>query len=78
MVSLTPIEGSSTIEAQGYDPASQTLAIRFKSGGVYHYAGIPPDLAEEFQSADSPGSFHARNIRGAYEHVKLEPEEDVG
>lgn len=56
---------SSQIQAIGYDAASQTLAIQFKSGkqAVYHYAKVDAALYQEFSTAESIGSFFYRNIK---------------
>ena len=31
---------SSQLKSHGYDSASKTLAVQFKNGGTYHYAGV--------------------------------------
>lgn len=37
---------STNVAAVGYDPASRTLRVEFKSGGVYDYSDVSPDLFE--------------------------------
>lgn len=32
---------STAIKAIGYDPATRTLAVRFRAGQVSHYADVP-------------------------------------
>lgn len=64
---LQPIEGSSSIEATGYDPATLTLAIQFKGGGVYHYAGVPQGVVDQLRAAESVGKFYMQQIRGKYD-----------
>lgn len=56
---------SSQIAGIGYDAASQTLAIQFKSGkqAVYHYANVDAALFQEFSTAESIGSFFYKNIK---------------
>ena len=72
---LIPIPNSS-IDAAGYDLGSQTLAVRFKPNGpVYHYKDVPPDVAEAFDKAESKGRFLQTEIRGAFDHEVIPPEE---
>ena len=54
---------SSQIEAIGYDEETNTLAILFKSGGLYYYSNFPHDKWMEFSTADSIGSYFYRNIK---------------
>ena len=69
MVALKPIK-SSQLEQQGYEPVSRTLAIRFKrSDKVYHYADVPPEVAEGLEKSESPGSYFATHIRGKFTHT---------
>jgi outer membrane protein assembly factor BamE (lipoprotein component of BamABCDE complex) len=58
---------SSQIHAIGHDPASQTLAIQFKSkgepGSVYHYQNFPSDEFEKFSNAESIGRHFGQHIK---------------
>jgi len=55
---------SSDISSVGYD--SGTMHIRFRSGGIYAYSGVPQSVYSGLMSAPSKGRyFHAR-IRGRY------------
>ena len=65
---------SSNVVAHGYDAETQTLAIQFKSG-LYHYIGVPADVAERLRSAESIGSFIAKEVRPVFDAVKQEPKE---
>lgn len=68
---LIPVT-SSNVSAIGYDADTQTLGIKFSSGTVYHYAGVPKDVYDDFVNAESIGRFFAMNIRSHYEHAKVE------
>lgn len=74
-MNLQPVT-SSQIHAVGYDPASQTLAIQFKSkngpGSVYHYADVPPEQHAALVGAESIGKHFGQNIKGRYQHTKQE------
>ena len=72
-ITMQPTD-SSNIAAHGYDPATKTLAVQFKSGSLYHYDNVPEEVANEFKNAKSAGSFFAKSIRGNFEALRIEPE----
>ena len=57
---------SSNVDSIGYDPESQTLAVRFHGGGVYHYSNVPADMYEMLKQSPSKGQFLNANIKGTY------------
>jgi len=62
---------SSNIEALGFQRASEeaitgTLAIKFKSGGLYHYENFPDDMYRDLCAADSVGKFFHMHVRGKF------------
>ncbi|MGH8129089.1 MAG: KTSC domain-containing protein [Gammaproteobacteria bacterium] len=63
---------SSQIHAVGYDAEKKTLRVSFKSGGVYDYADVPEQVHKDMLAAESVGSFFHKNVRGIYQHKKLE------
>lgn len=63
---------SSNISAYGYSPETKVLRVSFANGGSYDYAGVPADVVEEFVKAQSKGGFLAKNIRGKFEHSRVE------
>lgn len=69
-IELHPVE-SSNIEAVGHDPATNTLRIRFKSGGTYDYADVTAKKHQEMLSAESLGQHFHRQIRGRHKFTKL-------
>lgn len=64
---------SSNLEAIGYDDATNELHVRFKSKAeTYVYPGVPRQVFEELQVADSKGAYFSQNIRPVYkEFYKL-------
>lgn len=69
-INLMPCE-SSQIKGYGYDAASRTLAIQFRSNGAtYHYSDVPPELVEDMKKAESVGSFFGKHIRGRFNDAK--------
>jgi hypothetical protein len=65
---------SSQIAKIGYDAESEELHIEFKKGGHYFYKSVPAEVYEEFSNAESIGSYFYRNIKGKYDHVKVQEE----
>lgn len=60
---------SSNISHLGHD-GSDTW-IRFKSGGLYRYSGVPAQVHQDFVAADSKGSFFRQHLAGKYKHSKV-------
>lgn len=72
-IDMLPVE-SSNVKSVGYDADSQTLAIEFKSGGVYHYEDVPKQTFADLMAAESPGKYVRSKIVGSFKHEKMEPE----
>lgn len=66
---MTAVE-SNQVESVGYDGAAQTLAVKFRRGGVYLYKGVPANEHTELMAAPSIGSHLAKRIKGVYECEK--------
>lgn len=71
-IAITPAS-SEMISGHGYDEATKTLALQFKGGTVYHYAGVSPDLYTTFKGAKSLGTFINQHIKGKFTATKLPP-----
>ena len=69
MVERQPVQ-SSNVKSVGHDPKTNTLAVEFKDGSVYHYHDVPKDVHESLVSAKSVGGFIHANIKGAYKHSR--------
>lgn len=59
---------SSNIATFGYDPATQTMEILFKSkqgtkGGLYRYEGVTAAENALFEKAESKGAFFAKYLK---------------
>ena len=68
---LDPVD-SSNVAAVGYDPDTRTLRVRFHSGGVYDYAGVPPEIHAALMAGESKGGYLARAIRPHYAATRVE------
>ena len=68
---MKPVE-SSQIKAIGYDAAAKELHVEFNTGALYSYADVSPSLWNEFDEAESKGSFFHKNIKkGGFEYRRL-------
>lgn len=65
-ITLAKVE-SSQIDSIGHDPATNTLAIRFKSksgtGSLYHYDNFTAEDFAAIESAESVGSHFYKHIK---------------
>lgn len=72
MIELKPIENSSQVAEAAYDAAQRILAVRYKhSAFVYHYKGVPEEVAVEFEKAESKGRFLGGKVRGLYDFERI-------
>jgi len=62
-IKLTPVK-SSTIAGIGYDPKSQTMAVKFKSGSTYRYSGVSAAAHQSLVNAKSIGKQFGAAFRG--------------
>lgn len=73
-IKTSPVE-SSNIAAIGYDPASKTLQVDFKTGKRYQYQNVSPETFAEFKAADSVGKYFAERVRKEFLSVPLTEDE---
>ena len=55
----------------GYDPATETLEIAFRNGGVYRYSGVPAEIHKNLMAAASHGAFFNQNIKDKFTCEKV-------
>lgn len=74
MVQLKPVQGSKQVAAYGYDTTSGVLAVQFVNSPsyVYHYRGVDPDTAAEFEKSESKGAAMAKLIKGKFDFNRIE------
>ncbi len=70
-----PVESSAFVSV-GYHPESQILALEFKSGGVHHLHGVTPEDADAFQTAKSLGAHFHQHLRGKFESVRFDEQDE--
>ena len=61
---------SSSLVSVGYDPASATLEVEFRTG-IYQYFGVPAERYEGLMDAESKGAYFNQFIRDVYPFLKI-------
>ena len=64
---------SAVIAAYAYDTASKTLEIRYHSGKIYHYLGVPEKIFKEMRATMVKGIWFNRHIKGKYPFQDVTP-----
>ena len=57
---------STAISRGTYDTDTQTLELTFATGRSYTFENVPEDIWTGLESASSPGTYFAQNIKGRY------------
>lgn len=63
---------SEMASAIGYNEEDQVLQIEFRSGSVYQYSDVQPEIWESLQDADSTGRFFNSEIKGYYSSQRVD------
>jgi hypothetical protein len=64
---------SAVIAAYEYDAVTETLTIRYHSGKVYNYLGVPEKVFKEMRSTMVKGIWFNRHIKGKYSFEEVTP-----
>lgn len=57
---------SSNLASVGYDHDTATLEIKFHSGAIYQYSGVPQDIYESLINAGSKGAYFNNYVKERY------------
>ena len=63
---------SAAIHQIDYDPDRAKLSVRFATGCLYVYVGVPDEVHRSFVAADSKRRFFQSEIRDRYPFNRLE------
>ena len=68
---------SSNVEAVGYEAETKTLQVKFKSGSIYQYAGVQPEMYADLLAAESVGRFVSQVVRAGRKGIRIEEKKGV-
>lgn len=71
-IRLNQVEGSSNIDAIGYNFTQERLRVQFKNNSVYDYADVPEAVYRSFLEAFSYGQFFNEEIKDVYAATKVQ------
>ncbi len=60
---MVPLRSSKALDSAGYDPASRTLRVRFRHGGLYDYHGVPPEVYDGLLADAHPWTHWGARIK---------------
>lgn len=63
---------STNVKSVGYDAKKKVLEVEFKSGGVYQYAGVPPEMYADLLKAESIGRFVSQVVGSGRKGLRIE------
>lgn len=66
-----PLSSSNVAEAGWGQEDVEVLWVRFHSGGIYEYQGVPKSVFDALCASDSPGRFVQTEIIPNYKAVKV-------
>ncbi|MFT4263928.1 MAG: KTSC domain-containing protein [Nocardioides sp.] len=69
---LHPTRRSKALEYAGYDPATGTLRVRFRRGGVYDYLDVPPEVFEALMTSAHPWTEWREHITSTYAYRRVD------
>jgi hypothetical protein len=64
---------STVIRRLDYCPGRRELLVEFTTGRRYLYLGVREEIAADFRSAFSKGTYFNRHIRDSFPYRELEP-----
>lgn len=65
-----PVE-STSLASVGYEPASETLEVEFRTGTQYRFFQVPFAVYEELRAAESKGRFFLRKVRDQFPYARV-------
>lgn len=64
---------SSQIEEIGHDAKTNTMAVKFHGGAIYHYHDVSPTSFNALKGAKSVGAHFGQHIKAVKKFTKLQP-----
>ena len=69
---------STNVDSVGYNAEEKVLEVCFRSGGVYQYAGVQPEMYADLLAAESIGRFVSQVVRAGRRGLRSEEEKGQG
>ncbi|MCA9653314.1 MAG: KTSC domain-containing protein [Myxococcales bacterium] len=66
-----PVE-SSALASIGYDPSERVLEIEFRTGKVYQYLEVPPELHAWLMQVKNKGGVFSRKVDGQFQFRRVD------
>ena len=63
---------SRAVEELGYDPASRSLRIHFRDGGIYDYLDVPAKVFAGLLASAHPWTEWGKHIKGTYDFRRVQ------
>ena len=68
---LRQVVDSSSLRSIGYDRATATLEVEFRSGGIYQYEGVTVEIWNQLRNATSIGRFFQDQVRDHFPTTRV-------
>ncbi len=65
---------SAAIAGYEYDAVNEILTVRYHSGRIYNYLGVPERVYQQLRATMVKGIFFNRNIKGKYRFEEITPQ----
>ena len=65
---------STALAAAAYSEGQYLLGLQFRSGAIYHYFSVPPEIYGALLRAPSQGAYFNQGIRDRFAYAKICPE----
>jgi|TARA_R110000787_G_scaffold106351_3_gene214018 hypothetical protein len=62
---------STNLKSSEYNTITKDLLVEFTKGGKYTYNKVPIDIFTKMRTAESQGSYFAKNIAKNYKYKKM-------
>lgn len=65
-----PVSSSNVAEI-GYDENQRIMEVLFRSGTIYQYFDVPPQIYAELMQSSSVGSYLNSNVKGSFRYARI-------
>lgn len=72
LVEMHPLPRSRAVEELGYDPASRSLRVHFRGGGIYDYLDVPTEVFTGLRTSAHPWTEWGEHIKETYEFRRVQ------